>query len=167
MENIKRNKKVIFICILLLLVVLFIYLFTLNKEQRDINSIEDRENYKYLEKYDSNEYVPVYVTEEDMVKKYLNDYKNNMLSDLNEAYNSLNKEYREKRFGSLDKYKEYINNFITLSTYSMEVDKYSVSSIGGDKVFNIYDKSGNQYIIREKSIMNYEVYLDEYTVIIK
>ena len=102
-----------------------------------------------------------------MVKKYLNDHKNNILNDIEEAYNSLNKEYREKRFGSLDKYQKYVNNFITMSTYSMEVDKYSVSSMSGDKIFNIYDKSGNQYIIREKSIMNYEVYLDEYTVVIK
>lgn len=165
MENLLRNKKIILICIGLLLVVFIIYLFTLNNN--DILKEGNTEGYNYLKKYGSNEYVPVYVTEEDMVKKYLNDYKNNMLSDIEEAYNSLNKEYREKRFGSLDKYKEYVNNFITISTYSMEVDKYSVSKMSGDKVFNIYDKSGNQYIIREKSIMNYEVYLDEYTIVIK
>lgn len=165
MENIIKNKKVIFICIGLILITFILYL-SLNKKDEVLNE-SNTESYSYLKNYSSNEYVPVYVTEEDMVKKYLNDYKNNMLTDLNEAYNSLNKDYREKRFGSLDKYKEYIDNFITLSTYSMEVDKYSVSSIGGDKVFNIYDKSGNQYIIREKSIMNYEVYLDEYTVVIK
>lgn len=165
MENIIKNKKVIFICIVLIMITFILYLF-LNKKDEVLNE-SNTESYSYLKNYSSNEYVPVYVTEEDMVKKYLNDYKNNMLTDLNEAYNSLNKEYRDKRFGSLDSYKEYIDNFITLSTYSMEVDKYSVSSIGGDKVFNIYDKSGNQYIIREKSIMNYEVYLDEYTVVIE
>lgn len=165
MENLYRNKKIIFVCIGLILITFIIYLFVINKE--DIINESSTEDYNYLKNYSSNEYVPVYVTEEDMAKKYLNDYKNNMLTDVEEAYNSLNKEYREKRFGSLDKYEEYISNFISLSTYSMEVDKYSISSIGGDKVFNIYDKSGNQYIIREKSIMNYEVYLDEYTIEIK
>ena len=164
MENLLRNKKIILICIVLLLVTILIYLFSINRNSVLNETVED---YTYLKNYSSNEYVPVYVTEEDMAKKYLNDYKNNILNDLEEAYNSLNKDYREKRFGSLDKYKEYINNFITMSTYSMEVDKYSVSSLSGDKIFNIYDKSGNQYIIREKSIMNYEVYLDEYTVVIK
>ena len=164
MENILKNRKIILICICLLLIMFIIYLFSINKRNVFNETVED---YNYLKKYSSNEYVPVYVTEEDMVKKYLNDYKNNMLTDVEEAYNSLNKEYREKRFGSLEKYKEYVNNFITMSTYSMEVDKYSVSSMSGDKVFNIYDKSGNQYIIREKSIMNYEVYLDEYSVVIK
>lgn len=164
MENILKNKKIILVCISLLLVTFLIYLFSINNSNILNETVED---YNYLKKYSSNEYVPVYVTEEDMAKKYLNDYKNNILNDVEEAYNSLNKEYREKRFGSLDKYQEYINNFITMSTYSMEVDKYSVSSMSGDKIFNIYDKSGNQYIIREKSIMNYEVYLDEYTVVIK
>ena len=165
MENLLRNKKIILICIVLLLAIFIVYLFKLNSN--DILKEGNTEGFSYLKKYGSNEYVPVYVTEEDMVKKYLNDYKNSILNDIEEAYNSLNKEYREKRFGSLDKYQEYINNFITMSTYSMEVDKYSVSSMSGDKIFNIYDKSGNQYIIREKSIMNYEVYLDEYTVVIK
>lgn len=165
MENLYRNKKIIFVCIGLILVTFIIYLFIINK--KDVLNESNTEDYSYLKKYSSNEYVPVYITEEDMAKKYLNDYKNNILTDVEEAYNSLNKEYREKRFGNIEKYKEYINNFISLSTYSMEVDKYSISSMGGDKVFNIYDKSGNQYIIREKSIMNYEVYLDEYTVEIK
>lgn len=165
MENLLRNKKIILICIVLLLAIFIVYLFKLNSN--DILKEGNTEGFSYLKKYGSNEYVPVYVTEEDMVKKYLNDYKNNILNDIEEAYNSLNKEYREKRFGSLDKYQKYVNNFITMSTYSMEVDKYSVSSMSGDKIFNIYDKSGNQYIIREKSIMNYEVYLDEYTVVIK
>lgn len=164
MENILKNKKIILVCIALLLVTFLIYLFSINNSNILNETVED---YNYLKKYSSNEYVPVYVTEEDMAKKYLNDYKNNILNDVEEAYDSLNIEYREKRFGSLDKYQEYINNFITMSTYSMEVDKYSVSSMSGDKIFNIYDKSGNQYIIREKSIMNYEVYLDEYTVVIK
>ena len=164
MENILKNKRIIIVCITLLLITFIIYLFVINDKDISNDTIED---YTYLKNYSSNEYVPVYVTEEDMVKKYLNDYKNNMLNDVEVAYNSLNKEYRDKRFGSLDKYKEYVNNSISISTYSMEVDKYSVSSMSGDKVFNIYDKSGNQYIIREKSIMNYEVYLDEYTVVIK
>lgn len=166
MENILKNKKIIFICASLLLVTFMIYLFTLFNNN-DILEKGNSENYVYLKNYESNQYIPINIKEEDIAKKYLNDYKNNILTDVEEAYNSLNKEYREKRFGNLEKYKEYINDFISLSTYSMEVDKYSISSVGGDKVFNIYDKSGNQYIIREKSIMNYEVYLDEYTIEIK
>lgn len=163
MDNILKNKKTIIICILLILVVFIIYLF--NQKNSLLGGI-DTENYEYLKNYKSNEFLPVYVTEEDMVKKYLNDYKNNMLFNVDDAFNSLNKEYREKRFGDLNGYKKYLESILSLSIYSTEVEKYSVTNIGGNKLFNIYDKSGNQYLIKELSIMNYEVYLDEYTVTI-
>ena len=157
MDNILKNKKTIIICILLILVVFIIYL--LNQKNSLLGGI-DTENYEYLKNYKSNEFLPVYVTEEDMVKKYLNDYKNNMLFNVDDAFNSLNKEYREKRFGDLNGYKKYLESILSLSIYSTEVEKYSVTNIGGNKLFNIYDKSGNQYLIKELSIMNYEVYLD-------
>ena len=163
MDNILKNKKAIIICILLILVVFIIYLF--NQKNSLLGEI-DTENYEYLKNYKSNEFLPVYVTEEDMVKKYLNDYKNNMLFNVSDAFNSLNKEYREKRFVDINGYKKYLESIMSLSVYSMEVEKYSVTNIGGKKLFNIYDKSGNQYLIKELSIMDYEVYLDEYTVTI-
>ena len=84
-----------------------------------------------------------------------------------EAYNMLNKAYREKRFGDYESYKEYVDNIMSNSMYSMEVEKYSVTVKSGKKIFNIYDKSGYQYIIKENSIMDYEVFLDEFTIVIK
>ena len=164
MENLYKNKKIIVICVMLIVVVLIIIILG-NKKNNVV--VDNTEGYNYLKKYGSNEYVPIYVTEEDMAKKYLNDYKNNMLSDIEEAYYSLNKEYREKKFINLDGYKEYIKNSTTLALYSMEVDKYNIITVDGYKAFNIFDKSGNQYIFKEISIMNYEVYLDDYTIKLK
>lgn len=161
-NNLKENKKIIIVCVIVILIVFIIYLVKLiDKKYIFDNQVEE---YSYLKKYECNQFVPVYITEEDIVKKYFNEYKNNMIFDVNEAWNSLNKEYRELKFGTIDKYVEYVNNFITLSTYSMEVDKYSVSNVNGKKLFNIYDKNGNQYLIKEISIMNFEVYLDEMTI---
>ena len=65
MENIIKNKRIIFICIGLLLVTFIIYLFTI--KDKDILN-ETTEDYTYLKNYSSNEYVPVYVTEEDRAK---------------------------------------------------------------------------------------------------
>ena len=61
-------------------------------------------------------------------------------------------------------YKKYIDTIMSTAIYSLGLDKYSKSNLGGNKVFNVYDKSGNQYIIKEISIMNYEIYLDSHTV---
>ena len=66
-------------------------------------------------KYNSNEYIPVYITEEDIIKKYLNEFKNNMLYDIEEAYNSLNKEYREK---------DYPADIITFAIFADSEEKF-------------------------------------------
>ena len=40
-------------------------------------------------------------------------------------------------------------------------------SLNGNKIFDILGTDGNRYIIKELSIMNYEVYLDNYTTTIE
>lgn len=161
MNNLKNNIKPIVICLILIFIVLVIVLFLNNKNILNNNKLSSS---YYIEKYDANQYSPIYIDDDQIVQIYLNEYKNNMLFDIEKAWNSLNKDYRDIKFGNIDEYTKYINNFVTMSTLSMEVDKYSISNIKGKKIFNVYDKSGNQYIIKENTIMNYEIYLDNETV---
>lgn len=162
--DLKNNRKLIISCVILIIIFLLIYYFVSNNKKIDSSDYYEE---PVIDKYEANMIIPVYMTEEDIVKKYLNDYKNNVISNVNDAYFSLNKEYRNKKFGSLEKYKEYINKYLSLATYSMEVDSYNVTNSNGKRVYNVYDKSGNRYIFKENSIMNYEVYLDDSTVEIK
>ncbi len=164
MNNIKKNIKPILICLILIFIVLVIVLFLNNKNVFNNNKLSSS---YFIEKYDANQYSPIYVDNDQIVQIYLNEYKNNMLFDIEKAWNNLNKEYRELKFGTKERYIDYVESFLSISTLSMEVDKYSVSNVYGKKVFNVYDKSGNQYIIKENSIMNYEIYLDNETVKIK
>ena len=165
MNNNKIDKKTIVICGLIVLLFSLLALFMKNKE-RFVNKNDNKmyKNYERIEKYDVNQYVPIYINESDVVKKYFNDYKNSMINNVNEAYDMLNKDYREKKFGSLDSYQEYIDNMKSVSLLSMELDRYSVTKKGCVKIFKVYDKSGNIYIIKENSIMDYEIYLDNNTV---
>ena len=158
MNNIKDNKKTIIICVILFIVFACILFYENNKNILDKEINEGYRKYTRIDRYEANQYIPVYVTESDVVKKYFNDYKNNMVYNTVDAYNLLNSEYRDKRFGNYENYKEYVDEMISSSMYSMEVDKYSVTVINGKKIFNIYDKSGYQYL------MDYEIYLDENTV---
>ena len=107
------------------------------------------------------------MTDEDMVKKYLIDFKNLMLNDVEEAYDTLNSEYRNLKYNSIDEFIQYVNTSKSLSLYTLNVEKYSIKNINGYKYFDIYGTDGNRYIIKEISIMNYEVFLDNYTVEIK
>lgn len=164
MNELKKNKKTIFICLGLIIIVLigyFIYYYLVSDKDNNIDEIQIKKH------YDINEINYKYVLENDVVKIYYNDFRNNMLFNREEAYKLLNEDYRNKRFGSLEEFNNYLDSFVSETLYSNNVDTYSVNYINGKKVFNVYDDIGNQYIIKENSIMNFEVYLDEYTSIIE
>ena len=121
----------------------------------------DNDEIIYLKDYEVNEYIPVYVSEEDMAKIYFNDYIYKMHSDVNKAYNLLDEEYRNKKFVNIDNYKNYINS---LENLNYVLDSFYVYDIGKNKVYGVYDTNGNIYIFKTRGIMQYTVYLDDYTV---
>lgn len=166
MDNLLKNKKTIMFCVFMLIISIFIYI-VVNRDDKVELFYESDNNLTYLKNYKVNEYIPVYIEEADIVIKYLNDFKNSMINDIETSYNLLNKRYREKRFGILDNYEKYINSILSTSTFTMEVDAYKVIRDGNYKYFDVYDVNGNHYIFKEISIMNYEVFLDNYTVEIK
>ena len=161
MNEIIKNKKIILICILLVLLSLGLF-FLINRK----NNVNDELDYveENITHYEANEYTPIYIDDNRIVNIYFNEYISNMIFNVNEAYNSLNKEYREKKFGSLDKYIEYVNKNLSEEVMAASIDKYNISNVNGNKIFDIYGKYENHYIIKEISIMNYEVYLDDYTI---
>lgn len=116
---------------------------------------------EYLKNYKVNEYIATYVSDEDMAKIYLNEYVHNMYYDVELAYNTLDKEYRKNKFGSLDNYKNYVRS---LGYSNIKISKYYKEEKGGYIIFGIYDTNGNMYIFKTKGVMQYSVYLDDYTV---
>ena len=163
MDNLKNNKKTIIICIILLGIVgLVSYLINNNRFNDNVEYYEEK-----IEKYDANQFIPVYVTESDMANKYLNDFKNLMLYDLDSAYNVVNKKYRDKKYSSIEIFKENIKDEYSKNFYSINVKEYSVVNKGDYKYYYIRDSRDKLYIFKELSIMNYEVFLDDYTVEIK
>ena len=63
----KKNLKVYIISGIILAVVALICILVMNLSKKD-------SKYDHLKKYEVNEYIPTYVSSEDMVKIYLNDY---------------------------------------------------------------------------------------------
>lgn len=116
---------------------------------------------EFLKNYKVNEYIATYISDEDMAKIYLNDYIHNMYYDIESAYNSLDIEYRNKRFGTIENYKNYV--------YSLGYSSYTLSSyykkdVSGYIIFGVYDNNGNFFAFKTKGVMQYSVYLDDYTV---
>jgi len=163
MDNLLKNKKTIIVCLsLLILVSIIIYFNNKSKVSEYVREYEE-----IIQSYDANQFIPIYVTESDMANKYLNDFKNLMMNDINLSYEMLNSDYKNKKFGSLEKYREYIMDQYSESFYSMSVKEYDVVNNNNYKFYYIRDSRDKLYIFKELSIMNYEVFLDNYTVEIK
>lgn len=154
MEN-KRNLKTI-IVIIIVIIVLFSLYFLLNYLFKD-----EEKSYTYLKNYKVNEYIPTYVSDQDMAKIYLNDYINNMYTNIEAAYNLLDEEYKNKKFGSLDNYKKYVSS-LTYSSY--KISTYYKYNKEGYVIFGVTDENSNTFIFKTNGVMQYSVFLDNYTV---
>lgn len=155
-----KNKQILNVVIIFIIVISFILTyqlinnFLLKDEKKDDPEV-------YLKNYKVNEYIPTYVSDEDMASIYLNHYINNMYYDIETAYNSLDNEYREKRFNNIEEYKTYIKS---LNYTSYKLDRYYKEEKDGFIIFGVYDKNNNFFAFKTKGVMQYTVYLDDYTV---
>lgn len=116
-----------------------------------------------IEKNEINIYDYKNITDENYVRGLLLKYQNEVLFDQETAYNNLDEEYREKRFGSLDNFKEYAKNNI-IRNVKLKLVKYQINNYDDYTEYVCLDNDGNYYIFNEKSIMNYGLLLDTYTV---
>ena len=157
MQNTDIKKIVITIGIILVFVILFLVI-------KRLTTNNSSEYVEYLKNYKVNEYIPTYVSDEDMARIYLNDYVHTMYSDTDAAYELLDKEYRDKKFGSLNKYKIYVNS-LNYSTHTMS--RYYKKENNGYIIFGVYDNNNNFFAFKTKGVMQYSVYLDDYTVEIR
>lgn len=104
------------------------------------------------------------VINEELIKEYINTYKNLVLANPEIVYNKfLNDEYKQKKFGTFENYKEYIKEnkkyieTITLKEYSILKDLEYIQYIA-------VDNEGKYYIFNIDNIFNYTILLDNYTV---
>lgn len=128
----------------------------------DINKIIVQD--EFIEKNENNILPNVLVNAESNCREYFNLFKRIMLSKPEEAYELLDKEYREKRFGNVDEFKKYVNiNKNELSKISL--NQYYVSGNGKDKEYVCKDLHDNLYIFSISAVTEYNVKLDTYTLL--
>lgn len=94
---------------------------------------------------------------------YFNDWKNKIISNPEKYYDLLDEDYRNKRFGSVDSFKQYVeSNKNDLS--KVEVQSYLYNNYENYNEYVCKDQYENIYIFRENYIMGYTVLLDDYTL---
>lgn len=134
----------------------------ISKKYNNLNDISV-DNVK-IEKNENNKIPTVKINSETQCKNYLTEFKRMMLSNQEVAYEYLDKDYREKRFGNLNQFKNYINkNKDELK--SLSVSEYLVNVYDDYTEFVCKDKSGIIYIFDAETPLKYTVKLDTYTII--
>ncbi len=126
-----------------------------NVKIKKIESIENKGENIYDDETD--------IVQEDIAKEYFNLYKYIILADSKIAYNYLEEEYKEKRFGSLQSFKEYVNNNKDIFE-TMRIEKYEIIRNEDNTEYVCTDQYNNIYIFYEKSTLDYNVILDMYTL---
>lgn len=116
-----------------------------------------------IEKNVYNQYQFKHIDDIQMIEDILVNYKNAVLYNREEGYNLLDKDYREKRFGNYNTFSKYVENNIK-EISSLSFTQYLVNDKNGNKEYVCKDKYENLYIFDEKSVMNYTVKLDTYTL---
>lgn len=157
MNFIKKNK-ILLIPVILLIVVIAFYFIREYLASREIYNISYEEYIMNPKKYGVNEYSIMNISDEQMASIYFNKYKNQLFNNLNEAYNSLNLNYRNNKFGSYEKFVEYANS---INFSNMIMDEYAVTNCESSKCYYIYDKSRNLYLFKTDSVMEYELFLED------
>ncbi len=160
------------------------YLNVTEQSKIEINKTEKIENKTY------NVYENKYQSEEDYVTKLFENYMNRALYHTELAYQSLNTQYSQKRFGNLQNYKNFVEKnrelylsysmtnakkpeeFSNMQEYLMYLDTYQTVKLKSYQVsrqnnitqYVCIDNQDNYYIFQETAPMQYNVILDTYTI---
>lgn len=110
-----------------------------------------------------NSFTAINVQGQQILYYYLDNYAIMALYYPDIAYNLLDETYKNKRFGSLDAYKEYIRSS-KANLLSCTIKEYNITQKEDYLQYFIIDTNGNYYIFKVTDVMEYNLMLDFYTV---
>ena len=131
-----------------------------NESFEQINIINSNTS---IEINDNNSYFEADYGDEDVIQDSMNRYKMLVFADIETAYNYLDEEYKEKRFNTVNEYKEYIE----LNKKNIEqanIQKYLKNYYDNYTEYVCIDQYGDYYIFKEKTLIDFTVQLDTYTI---
>lgn len=135
----------------------------IDKQYNSIYDIEYTNEETIIDEKDFNDYVPVSVNSEYMCQQYFNLYKSIALAKPEIAFEFLDKEYKEKRFGDISSYKEYLSDNQE-EIKNIQLSQYLVNGYDDYTEYVCKDQNENLYIFNETEIMKFNMKLDTYTI---
>lgn len=172
----KANKIILslamIIIILIIIVIVAILLINTNNKKNtnvenainnvDINLINQEISEKQEVK-EANQFEYANISDDSMSIYYFNMCIEDLLYNKERGYKTLDEEYREKRFGNIDAFTNYVQQNKTELENAI-LQKYQKKSYDNYTQYVLVDQYDNYYIIRETAVMQYSVVLDTYTI---
>lgn len=141
-------------------------IYPLKSSINKVNVNELVELINNIDKNNVNSFSLSVVNNMQISKGYMVIYKKHASFEPEEVYNMLDKEYRDKRFGTLDKYKEYLNQ-MKKNNINQDIVEYAINVYEDYKEYVCKDNYGYYWIFKETSPAQFTVLLDSYTVTLK
>lgn len=142
---------------------------TFNVTPIDSNQYEDAKDIPLegqdepIEKNKNNLYSYRIMQENEIIQKYFSYYKRFMQEDPEAAYELLDEEYRNKRFGSIEAFQNYIEkNQDEIKTYLAK--EYKAKEIEDGTQYICMDQYQHYYLFNVTAVMQFSVQLDNYTI---
>lgn len=134
-----------------------------NTKYGSLEEINIKNTTESIEKNTRNKVIKSNINDSQIANKYFKEFKTALLSDSDKAYNMLNEEYRNSRFGNLDTFKKYISDNLK-DMQQLQVLQYSKVSYENYNEYAVQDAHNNIIIFDEKSPNQYDVKLDTYII---
>lgn len=135
----------------------------IDEQYNNIDEINIKKEINEIEPTYNNKTIYSEINDQTICTNYLMNYKSNLLNNSEQAYNLLEESYKNARFGNLENFQEYLNDSkeiidkITLKAYKVnQYDDYTE--------YVCQDIYENYYIFQLKSVFDYTVKLDLYTL---
>lgn len=121
------------------------------------------DNLDSIQQNANNQFINREIDDETYVKDLFNQLKIELLYNHKSAYEHLDEEYRNIKFGTLEEFDSVASS--NEKTYQqMTLTQFQKLEEEGYTQYVLVDQNGKYYIFNEYSVMNYTVLLDTYTI---
>lgn len=103
------------------------------------------------------------ITDDTYITDIFNSFRDNMIYNLVEIYENLDETYKQKRFPTLESFKEYVSDNIKEISI-IQLTQYKKTKYDDYTQYVCLADNNKYYIINETSLMKYNFILDTYTI---